>query len=588
MKQDNTKKKFRVSFKDAHPDKAKYWDFTKNKLNPDQVSKVDEREFWFICEANHPFSLLPKSINRYESWCTTCKNLDKPLEFTTSFQAAEPVKAAYWDFDKNTCSPHEVGMWDQTNRYFICSKGHRWYRKPRSISAKPTKDEGTWCKKCNIYKNSLAVKMPELAKQWHIKNKRTAEEVKHKSNKDVWWQCPKGEDHEWEASPSQRHHSPGCSVCRGLTVVFSNSLAGTFPELLNEIDFDKTDVDPKKLYYQTTAELPWKCIRCSHEWTVPVRSRTYTKTGCEKCSSQTSMPELRIFTELQSLFPDAERRSKLDGKEADIYIPSLKTVIEYDGNYYHKNLDAKDKEKTKIFEALGLTLIRVREEPLACSKLDVQVPKRLAKLEPSHVRQVLDNIEIDNPSISDIAKGYADKNEFVADEEYRRLISYLPAPPPEESLAEKKPELAKEWNYEKNHPLTPEMFYPRSGSRVWWICHKGHEYDATIDKRSGGKITKSRGCPYCRGLRIGYGNSLADSYPEVAKWWFQPLNEGVTPSDVVFGSGERHWFTCENNHVRKRSVKDLTTGGAKCGHCPGRGRGRKYTRPKELDEIKGY
>lgn len=220
-------------------------------------------------------------------------------------------------------------------------------------------------------------------------------------------------------------------------------------------------------------------------------------------------------------------------------------------------MDAKDKEKTEIFEALGLTLIRVREEPLDYSKLDVQAPKRLAKLKTSHVRQVLDNIEIDNPSISDIAKGYA----------------------------EKKPELAKEWNYEKNHPLTPEMFYPRSGSRVWWICHKDHEYDATIDKRSGGKSTKSRSCPYCTNKRVGYGNSLADSYPEVAKWWFQPLNEKVTPSDVTFKSGGKYWFTCKNNHVRKRTIIDLTTGGRKCGHCPGSGRGRKYTRPQELDEI---
>lgn len=587
MKQDNTKKKFRVSFKDAHPDKAKYWDFTKNKLNPDQVSKVDEREFWFLCEANHPFSLLPKSINRYGSWCNTCFKLAKseePRKFSVSFKDAHPIKANYWDHNKNQCGPDDIGQWDPRKFWFICDNDHPFDQKLRAISGLER-----WCRFCEnqeaTYENSIACTHPEIARQWHpTKNKKTASEVSIGSNTKYWWLCPEGPDHETETKPNVRIRN-GCSVCSGHTVVFSTSLAGTFPELLNEIDFEKTDVDPKEIYYQTTAKLPWKCIRCSHKWTVPVRARTYTKSGCRKCSSQTSMPELRIFTELQSLFPDAERRSKLDGKEADIYIPSLKTVIEYDGNYYHKNLDAKDKEKTKIFEALGLTLIRVREEPLACSKLDVQVPKRLAKLEPSHVRQVLDNIEIDNPSISDIAKGYADKNEFVADEEYRRLISYLPAPPPEESLAEKKPELAKEWNYEKNHPLTPEMFYPRSGSCVWWICHKDHEWDATIDKRSGGKNDDGRNCPYCSNRRVGYGNSLADAYPEVAKWWFQPLNKEVTPSDITYASGRRSWFTCKNNHVRERAVVDLTTGEKKCGHCPGKGRGRKYTRPKELDGI---
>ena len=586
MKQDKIKKKFRVSFKDAHPDKAKYWDYAKNILNPDEISKWDERAFSFICEHNHePFTLSPKAIGRHGSWCNPCKKVTKPLEFTISFQEAEPIKSTYWDDEKNTCGPDEVGMWDSTIRHFICRKGHAWSRKPKSISSKPTKDEGSWCTKCTVYDKSIAVKIPELAEQWHPKNKKSPEEVTYRSNKNFWWKCPEGEDHEWESSPSKRYQAPGCSICRGLTVVFSNSLAGTFPELLNEIDFDKTDVDPKEIYYQTTAKLPWKCIRCSHKWAVPVRARTYMKSGCEKCSTQTSMPELRVFTELQHLFPDAERRSKLGGKEADVYIPSLKAVVEYDGSYYHKNLENEDNKKTAIFNNLGLTVIRAREEPLDCSELDVQVPKRLSKLESSHIMEILKLIEIANPTISDIVESYSENDSFVADEEYRRLISYLPAPPPEESLAEKKPELTKEWNYEKNHPLTPEMFYPRSGSRVWWICQKDHEWDATIDKRSGGKNDDGRNCPYCSNRRVGYGNSLADAYPEVAKWWFQPLNKEVTPSDITYASGRRSWFTCKNNHVRKRRVVDLTTEVRKCGHCPGRGRGRKYTRPKELDGI---
>ena len=587
MKQDNIKKKFKVSFAEAHPTKAKYWDYTKNTLNPDEISKADERACWFICEANHPFSLLPKSISRYGSWCTTFDRLKKskqPPKFSVSFKDAHPIKAKYWDYNENECGPDNIGQWDSRKFWFICENGHQFDQKPSAISGLER-----WCRFCENqevpYEASIASTHPEIAKQWHpTKNKKTSSEVSIGSSTLYWWLCPKGSDHEWEATPHSLKRN-GCSVCSGHTVVFSTSLAGKFPELIKEIDVKKTNIDPKKIYHQSTELLPWKCPRCSHEWSVPVRARTYAKTGCGKCSTQTSMPELRVFTELQHLFPDAQRRSKLDGKEADIYIPSLQTVVEYDGSYYHKNLENEDSKKTEIFNNLGLTVIRAREEPLHCSELDVQVPKRLSKLESSHIMEILKLFEISDPNISDIVESYSENDGFVADEEYRRLISYLPAPPPEESLAEKKPELAKEWHYEKNHPLTPEMFYPRSGSRVRWICHKGCEWDATIDKRTGGKNMKSRGCPYCGGQRVGYGNSLADSYPEVAKWWFQPLNKEVTPSDIVFGSGKRYWFTCENNHIRERAVVDLTTGGRKCGHCPGRGRGRKYTRPKELDDI---
>ena len=52
--------------------------------------------------------------------------------------------------------------------------------------------------------------------------------------------------------------------------------------------------------------------------------------------------------------------------------------------------------------------------------------------------------------------------------------------------------LTKEWNYEKNGDLTPSDVLPNSGKKVWWKCSEGHEWQATIASRNGG-----RGCPVC-------------------------------------------------------------------------------------------
>ena len=54
------------------------------------------------------------------------------------------------------------------------------------------------------------------------------------------------------------------------------------------------------------------------------------------------------------------------------------------------------------------------------------------------------------------------------------------------------PNIAKEWNYEKNHGLLPENFVSGSGKKVWWKCKNGHEWEAEIRRRVQGK-----GCPYC-------------------------------------------------------------------------------------------
>ena len=37
------------------------------------------------------------------------------------------------------------------------------------------------------------------------------------------------------------------------------------------------------------------------------------------------------------------------------------------------------------------------------------------------------------------------------------------------------PEIAKEWNYEKNEK-NPNEFLPGSGKKVWWLCKKKHSY----------------------------------------------------------------------------------------------------------------
>ena len=42
------------------------------------------------------------------------------------------------------------------------------------------------------------------------------------------------------------------------------------------------------------------------------------------------------------------------------------------------------------------------------------------------------------------------------------------------SLARLFPEIAIEWDYDKNYPLTPDKIAARAGRKVWWICPNGH------------------------------------------------------------------------------------------------------------------
>jgi len=77
-------------------------------------------------------------------------------------------------------------------------------------------------------------------------------------------------------------------------------------------------------------------------------------------------------------------------------------------------------------------------------------------------------------------------------------------------LATVNPELAKEWDYEKNEK-TPQDYMSGSGVKVWWRCKENHEWKATIVNR-----VKGRGCPYCTGnkVKVGY-NDLFTTHPQL-------------------------------------------------------------------------
>lgn len=54
------------------------------------------------------------------------------------------------------------------------------------------------------------------------------------------------------------------------------------------------------------------------------------------------------------------------------------------------------------------------------------------------------------------------------------------------------PEIANDWNYTRNK-LSPKEYLPHSNKKVWWICKEGHEWEASINNRTG----NGRGCPTC-------------------------------------------------------------------------------------------
>ena len=129
-------------------------------------------------------------------------------------------------------------------------------------------------------------------------------------------------------------------------------------------------------------------------------------------------------------------------------------------------------------------------------------------------------------------------------------------------LATIHPELVKEWS--DRNDTKPSDYMPKSKTKVWWVCRRGHEWKAEIRSRT----MMHTGCPYCADIAVYKGyNDLATLYPDLVAEW-NPKNP-KTPSEYTPGSGQRVWWRCKAGHEWKASINDRTAGKG-CPYCKGR------------------
>lgn len=137
---------------------------------------------------------------------------------------------------------------------------------------------------------------------------------------------------------------------------------------------------------------------------------------------------------------------------------------------------------------------------------------------------------------------------------------------PENSLAALAPEVACQWNYEKNFPVQPDEVARASSKVVWWRCavDPSHEWAANISNRTRLGV----GCPYCNGKKTDPKKSLAAIRPDLACEWHRDLNNRNADS-VLPRSGRTAWWQCQNDpaHVWQARVDSRSNGHKKCPLC---------------------
>ena len=552
------------------PNVANEWHPTLNDgLLPKEVTKRSNKRVWWKCKTCGSEWQTSVSNRTAGKGCPVCSKRKQSqskianiIAHKGSFADCYPDLLLEWDYSNNNTSPYNITKDSTKKAWWKCNKcGYSWQT---TVSHRTVRGQG--CPACSnkivTENNCLSVTHPEILSKWnyHKNIDITPDNMTFGSNKKAWWKCENG--HEWQATVTAIVSGGQCPVCCGQQVLQGyNDLQTVKPTLAKEWHPTKnSDIFPTQVTAGSSRVKVWWLCPKGHEYQSAVANRS-RGAGCPICDkeSKTSFPEQAIYYYVKKV-TNAYSRYLFDNKtEIDVFLSDLNIGIEYDGLYFHSGESAKAKEsrKNQILKDAGIHLFRVKETRnsnavdtdniIYCQNsggnLFIEgVIKRLI----TKINQLLNiSIAIDVDINRDSTEIYS---QYIESEKAN-------------SLAIKRPDLAKEWHPTKNRFVKPDMVSYASGKKVWWLGKCGHEWQMSVVNRN-----KGSNCPYCSGRRVLVGfNDLVSTNPSLLNEWDFDKNK-IFPEEVTAGSGKKVWWICDNGHSYSATISNRSYGKG-CPYC---------------------
>ncbi len=548
-----------------YPDLAKEWHPTKNgKLTPDDVTYGSGINVWWKCKNGHEWKqqINQRKKNGKIIQCPYCTG--ERLFHENCLATVNPELAKEWHPARNgKLTPSDIFPNSNKKVWWRCKKGHEWNAVVASRNA------GGNCPYCAGQKvckdNCLATVNPELAREWHpTKNcDLTPSDITPGSTrKKVWWKCKR--DHEWQSTVANRVNGTRCPVCNPSSSqlelriyaeikkifkdakhrikLFGEEVDIYIPSLKIGIEVDgyhwhknKSDYDLNK--NKKLGEHDIKIIRIREKGLLKIVEQDIilTKRAISIEDIKKSLKFLMTNTSNLSIIKSCRMYLKSDNFINDKYYREL--LYRLPSPPLEKSLSLINPELAKEW---NLTKNGVLTPDDVYTGSEIKVWWRCKKGHEWEATVYSRNAGNGCP--------------YCAGQKVSN----------ENCLANKNPLLAKEWHPLKNIDSTPYNVIAGSNKKAWWLCSKGHEWEATIGSRNAGN-----GCPYCSGKKVCKDNCLKMISPKLAKEWHPNKNNGLEPSDVTYGSKKKVWWLCSKGHEWDAVVCDRYSGNG-CPYCSGK------------------
>lgn len=341
------------------------------------------------------------------------------------------------------------------------------------------------------------------------------------------------------------------------------------PYLVTQFDTENNSVDISEI--MVSSKVWWQCEK-GHKWEASVWSRINSNSNCPYCGNRKI---LKGFNDLASRAPELASEwhpTKNLSKNGDIltaeevaYKSGYRAWWQCErGHEWNVTVDGRFRTKSRCPYCSGSRIIPGESDFATLN------PTVAAEWHPTKNGSLL---------ASQVAPTHQGKvwwlgacgHEWETTPEKRKLGRGCPYCAFQRllkgfnDLATTHPEIAKTWHPTKNGDLTPDQVIGGNREKLWWQCEKGHEWEASINKRKIG-----RGCHYCTGQKTlaGY-NDLNSLNSSVASEWHPTKNGDLTPDQVTSGANRKVWWLGACGHeweayIRERARAHKTG----CPKCP--------------------
>jgi len=335
----------------------------------------------------------------------------------------------------------------------------------------------------------------ELNKDFDIKTILTGSHTK------VWWKCSKC-GYKWQIAIRNRVNGSHCPCCINKVAVEGiNDLTTTHPEIAKEWHPTMNNgLTPQDITAGSNKDIWWICLHCENKWKTTVYHRAIKGSGCPKCRHS---KRLNYGTKENLLFTHPEIAKDWHPTKNKKLKPEMFSKNSRYKIWWKCHVCGKEIE-TEIKNYSGCKTCK-KQIILNNKNLSITHPQLLSEWD-NNKNTIIKPVDVLASSPKKVwwkcvKCGY----EWQAKISNRAVLgrgcpccSNRVIVVGVNDLATTHPEIAKEWHPTKNKDLTPQKVTYGSNKKVWWLCPKGHEYQATIGHRTCGVGTN---CPICNSGR---------------------------------------------------------------------------------------